>query len=84
MNLSGNNILILIEESNKSLRPNALVPINGRNAGTVIDVGAVLLQHECASEFPTRPVKMPVKNPLAPPHPPEFPDSGSMGWGLRI
>lgn len=69
MNLSGNNILILIEESNKLLRPIALVPINGRKAVTVIDVGAVLLQHECASEFPTRPVKMPVGGPHGSAHP---------------
>ena len=58
--LSENDILILIKEFDKSLKPMVIMHVNDREAGTLMDIGAILLELECALAFQKGPVKMPV------------------------
>lgn len=60
IHLSENDILILIKESDKSLKPMVIMHMNDREAGTLMDIRAILLELECALAFQKGPVKMPV------------------------
>ena len=51
IHLSENDILILIKEFDKSLKPMVIMHMNDREAGTLMDIRAILLELECALAF---------------------------------